>query len=276
MDIPVYDMQGKEVGTFPIDENALGGTINAALLKQAYVMYHANKRQGSARNKGRDEVALTGKKLYRQKGTGNARHGDKGANLFKGGGLAHPKKKKREDYHLDMPKKMRRVANRNALLAKILGSEEFGSEIRIIDSLSMAEPKTSAFKGVMESLFPDPAKRRKTLVALSGDPEKSQKARLSARNIDDVTLCRADAMNAFELLNHRYLVIEKAELEAWLSGASSQTGKEAKLEPIGRGASGLKDARKPRPKRGHKFRSQTVVAGATTGLDEGLDGGGEG
>jgi large subunit ribosomal protein L4 len=84
MDVPVYSMSGKEVAQISIDEQSLGGSINAALLKQAYVMYHANTRQGSARTKNRHQVEGSTRKIYNQKGTGNARHGDKKSNLVTG------------------------------------------------------------------------------------------------------------------------------------------------------------------------------------------------
>src|SRR5437762_14183852 len=103
-------------------------------------MYRANTRQGSARTKNRRAVEGSTRKLYRQKGTGNARHGDKKANLFKGGGHGHSKKRTREDYRLDMPKKMRRTANRNALLAKLVDNE-----VRIIDTLEIKTPRTKDF-----------------------------------------------------------------------------------------------------------------------------------
>lgn len=216
MDVPVYSMSGKAAGTLAIDEIALGETVNADLLKQAFVMYHANRRQGSARTKNRKAVAYTGKKLYKQKGTGRARHGDKGANLFRGGGHAKQKTRTREDYHQTMPKKMRRMANRNALLAKLLDDE-----VRVVDGLSFETPRTKDFVAFLEAINVD----RSSLVALSGDAEKAKNARLSARNVEGVQLCRADQLNAYEMLNTRYLVIDKADLEAWLSGPSSRTGK---------------------------------------------------
>lgn len=216
MDVPVYSMSGAAAGTMSVDEIALGETVNADLLKQAFVMYHANRRQGSARSKNRKAVAYTGKKMYKQKGTGRARHRDKGANQFRGGGHAKQKTRIREDYHQSMPKKMRRKANRNALLAKLLDNE-----VRVIDGLSFDSPRTKDFVQFLEALKVD----RSALVALSGDAEKSKNARLSARNVDGVQLCRADQLNAFEMLNNRYLVIDKSELEAWLSGPSSHTGK---------------------------------------------------
>ena len=73
IELPVYSKNGKPVGTLPIDEALLGGEVRPRLLKQAYVMFHANRRQGSARTRGRGEVDGSTRKLYRQKGTGNAR-----------------------------------------------------------------------------------------------------------------------------------------------------------------------------------------------------------
>lgn len=228
MDVPVYNMSGSEVGKLTIDEKSLGGEVNASLIKQAYVRYHANTRQGSSRTKNRRLVEGSTRKIYKQKGTGNARHGDRKANLFKGGGHGHSKTRTREDYRLDMPKKMKRKANRNALLAKLVDNE-----VRIIDHLEMTTPKTKDFTAFLEALKID----RTALVALPNEGDKAANARLSARNVDNVTLCRADQLTCFEMLNHRFLVIGKAELEAWLNGPSSQTGKDAKLNPMGRVAS---------------------------------------
>ncbi|MFG0286441.1 MAG: 50S ribosomal protein L4 [Phycisphaerales bacterium JB039] len=227
MDVPVYNMQGSEVGKISIDAGALGGEVNPALIKQAYVRYHANRRQGSARTLSRGMIEGSTRKLYKQKGTGRARHGDKNAPLFRGGGHAKAKRQTREDYRLDMPKKMRRKANRNALLAKLVDGE-----VKVVDRLELSEPRTRAFTDFLKAVGVD----RTALVALSPDPARSRNARLSARNIDGVSLCRADQLNCFEMLNSRYLVIEQGDLEAWLSGPSSQTGKDAKLAPMGAGA----------------------------------------
>lgn len=249
MQVPVYNMQGAQVATLNVDEKSLGGEVNAPLLKQAFVMYHANLRQGSSKTKNRHEVEGSTKKIYKQKGTGNARHGDRKVNIFKGGGHGHSKKMTREDFRKDMPKKMRRKANRNALLAKLVDNE-----VRVVDGLSFSEPKTKAFESFLSALKADD---KTTLVALPMDAAKSENAIKSGRNVDDVTLVRVDQLNCFNLLNHRYLVIGKAELEAWLSGAGSQTGKEAKVAPKGRGKSGEQKAARPAPARGAKKKQET-------------------
>lgn len=260
MDVPVYSMKGDEVGSMSIDEHALGGTINPALIKQAFVRYHANLRQGSANSKTRAEISGSGAKIYKQKGTGRARHGDKRPPHFRGGGHSFAIKRRREDFQLDMPKKMRRKANRNALLAKLLDSE-----VRVVDSIAVDSPKTKHIVDMLGALNID----KSAVLALSADPAKSGNARLSARNVDELTLVRADQLTCFELLNNRFLIIEKAELEAWLSGPSSQTDKQAKLEPKGKGA-GLREDRKPRPKRGHAVKQAARAAkGKTTTKAEG-------
>ncbi|MGQ0626953.1 MAG: 50S ribosomal protein L4 [Phycisphaerales bacterium] len=221
MVVPVLNKQGVEVDKVTIDEHSLGSVVQPALLKQAYVRYHANTRQGSARTKNRREVEGSTKKIYKQKGTGNARHGDRKVNTMKGGGHAHSKKRTREDYRLDMPKKMRRKANRNALLAKLIDNE-----VRIVDDLSMSTPKTKDLVSMLAALKTD----KSVLLALSVDADNT---RLAARNLDNLTLCRSDQLNCFELLNNRYLIIGKSELQSWLSGPSSQTGKNAKIAPMG-------------------------------------------
>ncbi len=225
MDIPVYNMKGDQVAQLKIDEATLGGKVNAALVKQAYVMYHANTRQGSSKTKNREEVEGSTRKIYKQKGTGGARHGDRKVNIFKGGGHGHSKKRTREDFRLSMPTKMRRKANRNALLAKLLDNE-----VRVIDSITFDTPKTKSFKDFLAAVKID----RSALVALSMASTADDNAVRSGRNIEDVSIVRCDQINAFNMLNHRYLVIGKGDIQAWLTGPSSQINKEAKINPMGR------------------------------------------
>lgn len=218
MDVPVYNMQGKEVGSFTIDEASLGGTVNHALLKQAFVRYHANRRQGSARTKNRSLVEGSTRKLYRQKGTGRARMGMVRTPIRRGGGVTFAKTRTGADFRQDMPVKMRRKANRNALLAKLIDNE-----VKIVDSLSFDQPRTKAIEALMDAVKID----RTCLMAIAPD---NRNARLSARNVTGLTVCPPSQMTVYELLNHRYLIIAKSDLEAWLSGASSKTDKSAKAE----------------------------------------------
>ena len=213
MEVPVLNKDGQQVDTLVVDEQSLGGEVNPALIKQAFVRYHANRRQGSARTKNRSMVEGSTRKLYRQKGTGHARSGPARTPIRKGGGHTFNKTKSRESYRQDMPVKMRRKANRNALLAKLLDNE-----VKVIDDLAFDAPKTSEMKKVLGALGID----RTCLVAVAAE---NRNAGLGARNIDGVTICNAQTMTCFEMLNCRYMVITKADLEAWLNGAGSKTGK---------------------------------------------------
>ncbi|HEB60678.1 MAG TPA: 50S ribosomal protein L4 [Phycisphaeraceae bacterium] len=213
MKIPVYDKQGKEIDSLEVQEHLLGGEIRPALLKQAYVYYHANQRQGSARTRSRGDVDGSGKKLYRQKGTGRARMGRRRTVIRKGGGVAFAKTKTKEAYRLNMNRKQRRLANRNAMLAKLVDGE-----VKLLDDLSFDTPSTKPLKAVLDSLGID----RTCLLALD---EGNRNAALSARNLAGVTTCIDRQLNTFQMLNHRYLVVTRDSFLSWLNGPSSQTGK---------------------------------------------------
>ena len=112
IEIPIYNTDGKEIDKMQVDPARLGGEIRTHLLKQALVMYHANKRQGTVRTLARGEVAGSTRKMYKQKGTGNARTGGIRNPIKKGGG--HAKQKRPKDWRLAMPKKARRLARNSA------------------------------------------------------------------------------------------------------------------------------------------------------------------
>lgn len=214
IEVPVHNQQGKQVDTLQIDEQLLGGEVNPVLLKQAYVRLHANRRQGSAKTKNRHEVSYSTRKLYRQKGTGNARRGSRGANILRGGGMAFAKRPK--SWRQKMPQKMRRLANRNALLAKAVDQE-----IKLVDSLSFDKPSTKAFTSLLTALEID----RTCLFAVA---DTGSVAARSARNVEHVDVTQAERLNAFDVLNHRFLVMEKAVLEAWLDRAKQQLEKRSR------------------------------------------------
>ena len=214
IEVPVHDMQGKAVGSLSIDEGLLGGEVRPALLKQAYVMFHANRRQGSARTKNRSKVDGSGRKLFRQKGTGNARMGNRRTVIRKGGGVAFAKLRTHEEFRKRMPRKMRRFANRNALLAKLVDNE-----VKCVKDLEFKTPKTGEFKAILDAVGID----RTCLVALD---KANRNAALSARNLENVATTRIDQLNAFDLLNHRYVVVDKASLEAFLDGSAWADEKE--------------------------------------------------
>jgi large subunit ribosomal protein L4 len=195
IEIPIYSRDGKKVDSLQVDEQLLGGEVRPALLKQAYVMYHANRRQGTAATRGRARVEGSTRKLYRQKGTGNARVGNIRTNIRRGGGVAFAKQTK--DWRQSMPAKMRRLATRNALLSKAMDGE-----IKLIDDFKLQAPKTKAIAQVLDALAVD----RSCLLAI--DPD-SRHVALSARNIADLSIIQVNQLNAYDLLSHRYLLVEK-------------------------------------------------------------------
>ena len=210
IEVPVHNDGGERVDALSVDEGLLGGEVRPRLLKQAYVRFHANKRQGTFATQNRGEVSYSGKKLYRQKGTGNARRGDRTANILRGGATAHPKRPK--SWRQGMPKRMRRLANRNAVLAKIVDEE-----LKLVDGLAFETPSTKRFAGILAGLGLD----RSCLVAL---PDPRDATGRSAANVEQVTLTRLDRLNAFDILNHRYLVAPREAFRAWLEVGVARCG----------------------------------------------------
>jgi large subunit ribosomal protein L4 len=228
--LPIYDKQGKQVDTLSIDEASLGGTIRFVLLKQAYVITHGNQRQSSARTKSRGMVHGSTRKLYKQKGTGNARAGAARTPIRKGGGVPFPKTRTREETRTSLSKTSRRLANRNALLAKLVDGE-----VKCFADLNFTAPKTSEFAGMLKSVGIE----RTCLVAVKND---NRNAMLSARNVEGVDVCRVEQLNAFELLNHRYLVVDKAALQSFLDESCFAT---ASKRPSAAGSNGAATKSKP-------------------------------
>src|SRR5438270_11808327 len=169
IEIPIYNTDGKEIDKIQVDPAKLGGEIRPHLLKQALVMYHANKRQGTVRTLARGEVAGSTRKMFRQKGTGNARTGGIRNPIKVGGG--HAKQKRPKDWRLAMPKKQRRLARDSALLSKFQAGD-----VRVVDQISLETPKTKTVAQMFKALGID----RSVLVAINGRNETLEK---SARNI---------------------------------------------------------------------------------------------
>lgn len=204
IEIPIYNTSGDQAGTYTIDERLLGGEVRHGLLKQAFVRYHANRRSFNATTKSRGMVRGSTRKLYKQKGTGNARRGDKKANILRGGGSAHAKVG--HSWRQDMPIKMRRLANRNAILAKAIDGE-----IKLIeDAGKFDKPSTKQFASLLATIKVD----RSCLVALADVTSVEAK---SANNLDTVSTTQIDRLNAFDLLNNRYLVAHKDAFEAYVT-----------------------------------------------------------
>ena len=199
IEVPIYNQAGQKVSTFEVDEQKLGGVVRPILLKQALVMYHANKRQGTVRTQARGEVAGSTRKMFRQKGTGNARTGGIRNPIKRGGG--HAKQKRPKDWRLAMPKKQRRLACQSALLSKFKSGD-----VRVVDQIALEQPKTKLVVQMFKALGID----RSVLVAINGRNESLEK---SARNVDRTQLTTVAQLNAWDLLKNRTLLMTKDGLE---------------------------------------------------------------
>ena len=203
IEVPVYNQSGDKVSTIQVDPAKLGGEVRTNLLKQALVMYHANQRQGSVQTLARGEVAGSTRKMFRQKGTGNARTGGIRNPIKKGGG--HAKQKRPKDWRQAMPKKARRAARDSALLSKLQSND-----VRVIDAINLDAPKTKPVADMFKKLGID----RSCVLAINGRNEALEK---SARNIDRTTLTTVEQLNAWDIMRNRTLLLTRDGLEKILA-----------------------------------------------------------
>ncbi|MFM8284678.1 MAG: 50S ribosomal protein L4 [Planctomycetaceae bacterium] len=229
MNLPVYDIRGNKVGSYDIDPAELSAGVSKQLLHDAVVMYQANLRQGTMRTKSRGEVAGSTKKLYRQKGTGNARAGARRSGTRRGGG--HIFAKRPRDFGWRMPRKALQAATRMALASRIADEE-----VMLVDSLAVGAPKTSVVAGLLGKLG---VAEGTVLVS----PEKPDgNLWKSARNIAGVSVAPVADLNALSILQPRRIVMSKAALDTFRAAVKAR-------KPAGEGAK-PRAARRPAAKGG--------------------------
>lgn len=223
--IPVYNTAGEQVGEETIDPADFGGEINKQLLHDVVLMHLAARRVGTVNTRGRADVAGSGKKLFRQKGTGNARVGAKRTNKRKGGGSAFARRNR--DYRYTMPRKAVRASIRMALLSKFQDNQAL-----VLDGLNLSKPQTKVVAKALRAIRrPDltetesaetvgetktqAVKRtlegRSVLIGIPGfDPVLYR----SARNIEGVAVAPVSEFNTYDILKQRYLVLTREALTA--------------------------------------------------------------
>jgi large subunit ribosomal protein L4 len=195
LDVPVYNMQGEQTGTVQVDPVLLGGEVRPKLLHQAIVMYEANARQGTAATKNKSLVAGSTRKLYKQKGTGNARAGQIRTPQRRGGGRAFPKGL--TNFDRGMNKKMRRLARDNAILAKITAND-----VLVIDGMAFSEPKTKPFAAMLNAV----GAQRGAVLAIEAHNEVVYR---SGRNIPKTEIRPVSELNAYDILRRRKLIFSR-------------------------------------------------------------------
>ncbi len=203
IELSVYNRSGQEVEKLSVDEAVLGGAVRYALLKQAIVMYHANRRVGTVKTKSRSDVAGSDKKLFRQKGTGNARVGNRRTGKRVGGGMTFAKAPR--DFRQAMPRKQRRLARDSAVLAKLRKDQ-----VVVVDGLGFEKPQTKEFASVLKNLKID----RSCLVAVK---EYDQNVYKSARNVQKVSVLPVADLNAGDICTHQRMLFTKDALVAFLN-----------------------------------------------------------
>ena len=196
IDVVVYNSQGEEVENVQVDESIFGGHVRYPLLKQAIVMYHANKRVGTAATKSRGMVRGSTRKLYRQKGTGNARVGNARTGKRVGGGVTFAKVNR--DFGKRMPRKQRRLARDSAILAKL----QSGSVV-VVDELAFDAPRTKDFSQVLNNLDIN----RGCLLTIS---ERDENLYKSARNVPRVDVLTVSDLNAGDICKRQKMLFTKS------------------------------------------------------------------
>lgn len=198
MKIPVYNMAGEEVDSVDLPASIFEAKVNRDLMHQALVRQMANARLGTHKTKGRSDVNRSTRKIYRQKGTGNARHGSRRAPIFVGGGIAHGPKPR--SYVKTMPRKMRRAALRSALTVKASNND-----LVLVNDMQMDVPKTKEMVAAMNRLVGN----NTALVLLA---ERNSNVEKSANNLPDVKTLRANYLNIRDLLGYDKIVMPLAAL----------------------------------------------------------------
>ncbi len=197
--VPIYDMSGQQTDEMELDPYVWDSPANDSLVHQAVVTYLANQRTGSASTKTRSEVRGGGRKPWRQKGLGRARHGSIRSPIWKGGGVTFGPKPR--SYRKSMNKKARRGALRTALSSRVRESA-----MTILDAIDLPQPKT---RTVLDMLGAFGLTGRKVLFVTSGADQALLK---SSRNIPRVNVMRAQDINAYQVVNSDHLVVSRDAL----------------------------------------------------------------
>ena len=201
--VKIYNLERQSVGELDLADNVFGAEVNEALIYDVLKAQLASRRSGTAKTKGRAEVAGSTRKLYRQKGTGNARHGGIRAPNYVGGGQSHGPVPRSYGYR--PPSKMRAGALRSALSLKLKEGN-----LTVVDTFELPEIKAKGLAGVLKKL----ELKRGSLIV---DAKGNENLRLSIRNIPNNTYLPPEGLNLYDVLRHTHLVLTKDAVSALVS-----------------------------------------------------------
>ncbi len=209
--ITLYNINGEKTGTIKLPDSLFGVKFNKQLIAQAIRVYLSNQRQAPAKTKSRGEVTGSGRKIYKQKGTGRARHGDIKAPIFVKGGIAHGPTGK-QNFKLKMSKAMKKKAFLSALSKKVADSQFIA-----LEGLEKIEPKTKKMVQVLQTIQEKVVKNEKKakLKATLVLPDmKADNIVRSAKNISNLTIRSAKMLNTYDVLNNNLLIFVKDTVKA--------------------------------------------------------------
>ena len=198
--IDIHDLAGKKVGTLDLADEIFGA-VNEDLLWEAVKHYRAGQRAGTHKTKARWEVSGSGKKLWKQKGTGRARIGSIRSPLWRHGGTVHGPQPRSYDY--TFPRKKLLGALRSALAAKFADGK-----IIVVNAFDVKEPKTKAFRKALDAL-----KVHSTVLVVEAAKQENRNLELSARNIDGLELVRGNDVHPYHLLRHDRVIFSQPAIE---------------------------------------------------------------
>jgi large subunit ribosomal protein L4 len=198
--VDVYNLKREKVGSVDLADEVFAADVKEQLFHEVVVAQLASRRAGTHAAKERSAVAGSSKKIYKQKGTGRARHGSIRAPIFVGGGRAHPPKP--QDWSYRPPRRVRVAALKSAL--SLILKE---GRLTIVDSIDLGEVKTKKLAGVLTTLQAG----KKTLVV---DEGSNQNLRLSIRNLENKLFLPPEGVNVYDLLRHDHLVLSKGAIKA--------------------------------------------------------------
>jgi large subunit ribosomal protein L4 len=204
--VDVIDLNNQKVGTLDLADAVFSAPVNEALLYEAVRHHLASVRRGTAKTKTRHEVSGSGKKLWRQKGTGRARMGSIRSPLWRHGGTVHGPQPRSYAYHL--PRKMQLGALRSALSAKLRDGE-----LRVVREFALEEPKTKLMRKALDGI-----EANKTVLLV--DASDNRNLTLSSRNLEGVKLVSSREVNVYDLLGHEQVLLSAAAARKLSEGLS--------------------------------------------------------
>jgi large subunit ribosomal protein L4 len=207
--VDVYNLKREKVGELELADEVFGAEVKEHLFHEVVTAQLASRRAGTHAAKERAAVAGSTRKIYKQQGTGQARHGPIRAPIFVGGGRAHPPKP--QDFSRRAPRRVRLAALKSAL--SLLVKE---GRLTVVENLELEAIKTKALVGILEVLKPE---QRKTLIV---DGKENEKLRLSLRNLNQNLFLPPEGVNVYDLLRHDHLVVSKQAIEQLTARCSKE------------------------------------------------------